>query len=400
MALGFKGGFAAFMDGYNKAEERNYTRDRQAKEDAWVQSQRDVKLKEQERDETLRADIVAASKDKVTSVEQQGPLMQQDGVDMPLPNIEQSRPQTEEEIRRSAAAAYRKNGKLTEAFANEDSAKKLGMEDYAIKFGQFRSSAQNLPIKDQVAQAIRIFNDSPNAGTIGEPRYDANGAVTFDAYNKVTGQKVTKTFADPKRLMDDLHAYYSQASWAKDQADLHEQEKKLATENSKLHNAAPGTTVYNGAGKIMFKVPDRLSVGGVGGGSRGGGGGGGDQREIQPDTGARLDPVKTYEKIYENLFNQNEKVKESGVGVAKTDEQVTAAARALAQKSVNEFASNEIKQRKDGAISGRLAPLKSGMQANPSEYAAAYQQILHKGVTAEYLASIGFEPPKGWTGRR
>jgi len=248
MGIGFKGGLAAFMEGYNKGEETRYQRERQAQEDAWMNRERDRKVADQEREDKLRDELAEAAKDKQTSVAAHGPMLQENGVDIPIPDIVQSRPQTEEELVRSTGDVYRKAGKLPEALKYSGLAKQLSMDDYATKFQQFRAVAQKLPVKDQVAQAIQIFNDSPNPGTIGNVRFDEKGGVTFDALNRTTGQKVTKTFADPTQLVDDLHAYYSQGSWNKEQ----EQRAAAAKEAAKPQKLSPGEAVFeNGAIKYQ-----------------------------------------------------------------------------------------------------------------------------------------------------
>lgn len=249
MGIGFKGGFTAFMDGWNKAEDKNRAQKRQDEEDSWMKRERDRKVADQEREDKLRDELVEAAKDKQTTSPAHGPMLQENGVDIPIPDIVQSRPQTEEELMRSTEQVYRKAGKVPEAIKYGSAAKQLAMEDYATKFGQWRAAAGELPIKDQVTQAAQIFNDSPNAGTIGNIRFDAKtGAVTFDAYNKVTGQKVTKTFADPTKLVDDLHAYYSQGSWNKEQ----EQRAAAAKEAAKPQKLSPGEAVFeNGAIKYQ-----------------------------------------------------------------------------------------------------------------------------------------------------
>jgi len=259
MALGFKGGFAAFMDGYNKAEERNYMRDRQAKEDAWVQSQRDIKLKEQERDETLRKDLAEAAKDKQTTTPAHGPLMQENGIDIPLPDIVQTRPQTDEELLHSTEQVYRKAGKLPEALKYGSAAKQLGIQDYATKYNQLLAGASNMSVRDLTRRAIQIFNDTPNAGTIGEPRFGEDGSVTFDAYNKVTGQKLTKTFANPKQLLGDFHAYYNPASWQAEQAQKAAEAKAAALEDAKGRVMTPGQVLIKD-GKPVYRVPERLNI--------------------------------------------------------------------------------------------------------------------------------------------
>jgi hypothetical protein len=253
MGIGFKGGFTAFMDGWNKAEDRNRSQKRQDEEDAWMKRERDRKIADQEREDKLRDDLSEATKDKTEKIDN----FVMAPVDGAVPPVEMTRPQTEEELLRSTERVYRKAGKVPEAIKYGSAAKQLGMEDYATKFGQWRAVAGELPVQEQVKQAIQIFNDSPNAGTIGEPVFDAKtGAVTFDAYNKVTGQKLTKTFADPKKLVDDLHSYYSQGSWNKEQ----EQRAAAAKEAAKPFNLGPGEQRFSGTEVVATNTNESPTV--------------------------------------------------------------------------------------------------------------------------------------------
>jgi len=209
MGIGFKGGFAAFMDGYNKAEQQNYTRMRQEKEDAWLQSQRDAKLAEQKRDEELRTKLSELSP---KATEQVDNFVMAPDANGSVPAVKVERTKTQAEQLEDLAGAYQGNDPA-KALELKSKADALRTQDYQDKFIQFRASAQSMPLKAQVETARQIFNDAPNPGMIGEPVWGADGSVTFDAVNKATGQKVRKTFSDPIKLIDDIHAFIAPKSY-------------------------------------------------------------------------------------------------------------------------------------------------------------------------------------------
>jgi hypothetical protein len=255
MGLGFKGGFSAFMDGYNKAEQKNYDRTRQEKEDAWMQSQRDVKLAEQKRDEEFRAGMAKVNEDVDTSQ----PEVIGNNPSAYVAPTTSKRAALPQEVAERAAKVYGAKGDITNQFAMVDAAKKLDMADSAKLFSQFRSGASGLPIEKQIEAATQIFNNDARAGHIDNVRYAKDGSVTFDATNKSTGKTITKTFSDPAKLMDDFHAYYSQGSWDKEVTDRREQAQKIDSERTKPREIAPGGQIWSD-GKLIAENENATSA--------------------------------------------------------------------------------------------------------------------------------------------
>ncbi len=373
MGLGFKGGFAAFMDGYNKQEAVNLQRDRQAKDDEWTQKQRARQEDEQQQSKKLKDDMAAAVKDVETEVPNF--VMQSDDAGN-VPAVKEKRAQTAEEKLRNISKVYSGVGNVEKAIELEGAANKLTMQDYATKFNQLRSGASALPIKDQLDKAVQIFNDAPNAGTISNVRYDDKGAVTFDALNKVTGQKITKTFSDPKQLLDDFHSYYSQGSWQQES----EARRKEAADRSKLQAFAPGSMVTDRDGNIKFMVPGRTSVGGVGG--RGGSDGPDEDLPI-----AQGNQVK-WDKLYAK--NASAIDKEQEAGVIRTPEEKVSETKKRTDKEFAFIKADEKTQAQKRAIVEGLR----GLDPRDLRYQNTVQRLRAAGTPDSVLIDLGVEIPK------
>lgn len=249
MGIGFKGGLAAFIDGYSQGEQQNYQRARQKSEDDWVKSQRERTVAENKRQDELRDKL--ASHDNTAPEQVDNFVNAADGAgNVPRAGTGQRRQKTDAETLEDYAGIYQPTdpGKALEL---RGKAKELTARDYAQKFNQFRAAAADLPVAEQVKQAVGIFNDAPNPGMISNVQVDpVTGAVSFDAFNKATGQRVQRNFQDPQQLISDLHAFVSPESYQAEAAArqahaLKQQETVVLPANSKLVTKT-GRAVANG----------------------------------------------------------------------------------------------------------------------------------------------------------
>lgn len=229
MGIGFKGGFAAFMDGYSRAEQQRGARERQEKEDAWMQSQRDAKLAEQKREDELRTKLSTLSPKVTEDVDNFVMAPDATGA-VPVVKMERTKTQAEQVDDLSDAYQGHDPAKALELKAKADA---LRAQDYQNKFIQFRANASGMGLKEQVEAARKIFNDAPNPGMIGEPTWNEDGSVSFEAVNKATGQTVRKTLKDPAKLVDDIHAFISPQSYQAEQAAKTARAQKLEDEKAK-----------------------------------------------------------------------------------------------------------------------------------------------------------------------
>lgn len=213
--LGFKGGFAAFMDGFTKAQDKEYQRDRQKKEDDWVENQHKRTLDEQTRQDQLRQDLMDAGKDTIdesATTDPAKPVM---------------RKRTQDELMFASADAYRKAGDIAKYHELATAGNKIAMERAANNFNRLYYNADGLAPEQLVNQAIGIFNQDPTVGHIENPQYREDGSVTFDTVNKRTGERISHTARDSKSLLEDMHAYYNPQGYAAKQARIAEQAAKV-----------------------------------------------------------------------------------------------------------------------------------------------------------------------------
>lgn len=256
--MGFKGGFAAFTEGYQRAQERERLIARQEKQDAWETENQERKreewgrtAKQQAKDDALNAALEKAGGPVEEEVPQAGPVMPDvQGVAAPLAPIKVQRPARPEERYERAAEAYGQYGDVANYAKLKGASEAELMQRSAQAFGQlYNGAGGSSSNKDLIGKAVSIFNSDPGLGQIENVRYGADGSVSFEAVNKRTGQRMPKSFQDPRQLLDDLHGYYSPKSFEAMRA----QQSKDANETVVL--GAGGRLVKKATGSLVADNP-------------------------------------------------------------------------------------------------------------------------------------------------
>lgn len=258
MANGFGLGLANFMQNYQQGIDHNREVARQAKSDAWAQEAHDQLLattarqnKAAAQDDALQSSLTKVNAPVISTRAQEGPQYQDEqGVTTPLPDLTSERAPTQDEQFDRAASAYSTRGDPGNAAKFTDAARAERMRRSSEAFNQVYSGSQGKDLKGLIDQSVQVFNADPGVANLENVRYDDKGGVTFDVFNKQTQKRISKTFADPRQLLNDLHSYYAPESWAAMEKARQASEMKVSEERSKQHVLRPGDVLGSQASGI------------------------------------------------------------------------------------------------------------------------------------------------------
>ncbi len=193
---------------------------------------------------------------------------------------------TTDEMARARAAAYDRAGQFKEAREYEAFADKVGWERSARGFDALYASAPGKTTQQIVEEAASIFNNDPFAGSVENIKYGPNGSVTYDAVNKTSGARLSRSFANSQQLLEGLRSFYSPETFKALQSSRLKLAEEVAKENAKPRVlGAGGALVSADGGKLVENNNGYVQVGtdedgnpinvkaGTGGGGRGAGSG-------------------------------------------------------------------------------------------------------------------------------
>lgn len=251
----------SFIDGYNQVQDRKAA----LEEREFMKGQRQRKLDEQGREDTLRKDLQGIGNTETIEVDNpnyvENPVLKDDdGNDMPAApdvakTVSTTRERSQDAIFRDYAKAYQKQGDIAKAAELNEKADKYGFQRSGRMAQELiaSSSGTNVTLADMAKRAGEIFQNDPFGGGIKGVQENADGTVTVKMFNKDTQKEVERVFGSKTQLSESLQAYYSPEMYAKIQeARIKAQEN--AMDPSKRYMRV-GNSVYDTATQTFKEGP-------------------------------------------------------------------------------------------------------------------------------------------------
>lgn len=390
---------AGFGNGYFKAQDKKYERERQEKQDAWQEEQQGRQRKEWDRADRLESDLQAAG--TPIAVEQPNDVLKDDdGNDMPaVPplRVGTQRYATMEEATKAAAdantpeaqnkrmvQAYRNAGQFDKAVTMENQLRQGEAADMQLANLKFQEKLGNWMGGgfDGFRDGINAYESGPFKGkkidfiTSPDGKTRTVGIVGADGEVAPTALTVPNT----QEGLIQLGFLLDKTVKPADRLTMYRQERKDELDAQKV---AIQERLAAAREKQVDAMSFRLMSGGGGSGGGGGGGGGraaagGDTQQGLPDPMAGFDSKKAYATAAEMAAKESELA-----GKPATPQQIAARATEIYRSLESEFQTSGVKNL---ALQG-FARSARNIQT-PQDLSALYQRGLAGGLTPDDMVAI------------
>lgn len=392
---------AGFGNGYFKAQDKKYERERQEKQDAWQEEQQGRQRKEWDRADRLESDLQAAG--TTLTVEQPNDVLKDDdGNDMPaVPplRVGTQRYATMEEATKAAAdantpeaqnkrmvQAYRNAGQFDKALTMENQLRQGEAADMQLANLKFQEKLGNWMGGgfDGFRDGINAYEGGPFKGkkidfiTSPDGKTRTVGIVGADGEVAPTALAVPNT----QEGLIQLGFLLDKTVKPADRLTMYRQERKDELEAQKV-------AIQERLAAAREKQVDAMSFRLMNGGGGSGGGGRGSAQDGGGTTS--FDPLGNFDskKAQEVAFKQASKAVDANGNPLSPAEQGKLAQQ-IYRSMEDEFATENRNRHVAATVGAELRAARS----DPAAYAKAYSEALQV-MDAKTLEGMGFKAPAG-----
>ncbi|CDS48898.1 hypothetical protein [Polaromonas sp. CG9_12] len=193
MAMGFKGGLAAFVKGAQQGVDRAREMENQDRNAAWLESQRKETTDKQAREEATRQKMTQVGKDRFEPAPQAGPGLQMpDGSEAPMAPIQVARKARQDETLRDFAEVQRSAGNIESAL-NATQAADTYVDTQRKKFDTDLADAVAKGDADRITQVVNGVGKNRVTGAVAITPFERD----LPGYGKVPTFNATFKVQDP-----------------------------------------------------------------------------------------------------------------------------------------------------------------------------------------------------------